>query len=449
MYGFSVAFTKLKHLTESEHHIKDITTLIYFYRDILLSETIDLRGDQDEGLQIMGVLESRVLDFENVIITSVNEGVFPSGKSQNSNIPYDLKKLYQLPTYAEKDAIYAYHFYHLLHRAKNIDLLYVTHSDGLGSSERSRFIRQMEEENIHSINKYIVTPPILKSTLKDIEVQKTEAVIEKLTLFFKKGASPSSLSTFLRDPILFYERYVLGINDSDAVEETVAANTMGTIVHNALEELYRPLVGLQLTVNHLESISKCIDKEVHKQFKDTYGLDYINEGKNKIIYAIVKRYLHNYIARELDLLKKGDNVQIISVELDLRDIQLSNNITLKGKVDLIEIRNGCLNIVDYKTGKVEGKHLKLTKFEDLLQPEGSFEKAFQVLMYAYMLSKVQPLQFPIQAGIISFKNLRAGFIPFQFDKNAQITEQTLAEFESVLIKLIDQILDKSVPFTRV
>ena len=448
IYGFYVAFNKLKQLMSTQDHIKDLVTFIHFYREILSSETIDLRGDPEQGLQIMGVLESRVLDYDHVIITSVNEGILPSGKSQNSYIPYDLKKLYHLPTYSEKDAVYAYHFYHLLHRASTVDLLYTTHSTGLGSSEKSRFIRQIEEEGIHDIKKYVVTPSTIKIAEPVPHIVKNAAILDSLKRLFKKGISPSALTTYLRDPIVFYERYVLGINTSNEVEETVAANTMGTIVHNTLEELYKPHVGQQLAITTLDTLLKMVDNEVRNQFKLVYGLNHITEGKNKIVYAIVTRYVENYLKREKGLITNGDTVSIQSVEDDLRDIRLTEDIFLRGKVDLVEIRNNKIKIVDYKTGKVEQKDLNLTAFPDLLLPEGKFEKAFQVLMYAYMLNKKKPLDFPVSVGIISFKNLKSGYLPFKYNKNEDVTEDTLLEFEVILKSLIAEILNPDIPFTQ-
>lgn len=446
LFGFYKAFNKLKQLIDSQNYIKDIPTLFYFYREVISSETIDLRGDPKQGLQIMGVLESRVLDYEHIIITSVNEGILPSGKSQNSYIPYDLKKYYSLPTYAEKDAIYAYHFYHLLHRAKKVDLLYTTNNDGLGSTEKSRFIRQLELEDIHDIKNITISPSSTKTKNKEILIEKTTAVIEQLRALFKKGISPSALTTYLRSPIVFYERYVLRVRDEDQVEETVAANTMGTIVHDTLEALYTPLIGKKITAKDLNSLLPNIKAEVKTQFKESYGLTHIHQGKNSIIFAVICRYISNYIKQETSLIKEGDEVEIIALEEDLKDIPLQSDVLLRGKVDLVEKRNGKLRIIDYKTGKVIGGDLKLSEWQDLLLPEGAYEKAFQVLMYAYMMHASKKIDFPVQVGVISFKNLQAGFLPFSFNKNQEVTLETLLAFESVLKSLIAEILNPAIPF---
>lgn len=446
IYGFFKAFNKLKEITQTHSYIEDIPTLIYFYREVVSSETIDLTGDPEQGLQIMGVLESRVLDYERIIVTSVNESVLPSGKSQNSYIPYDLKKLYNLPTYAEKDAIYAYHFYHLLHRSKHINLLYTTQSEGLGGSEPSRFIRQLEQEKIHTIHHHTVTPAITYNIPYTRVIYKDDIILKEINNLLKRGISPSALTTYIRNPLRFYERYVLRINDSDSVEETVAANTMGTIVHNALEVLYTPYISKQITVQILKQLTTQVTQEVTNQFKKEYGLAHITEGKNHIIYEVVCRYVENYLHKEIQRITNGDTVFIKALEEDLKGIHLIDDVYLRGKVDLVEERNGNLNIIDYKTGKVEQRDLNLSDWQDLLLPEGKSEKAFQVLMYAYMMNKSKPLNLPVSVGIISFKNLQSGYLPFRFNRSEAVTEETLLQFEFILQQLINEILDPTIPF---
>jgi inactivated superfamily I helicase len=176
------------------------------YKQVIDLAEVSFEGEPLNGLQIMGVLESRVLDFETVIITSMNEGKLPAGKSQNSFIPYDVKRELGLPTFKEKDAIYTYHFYHLLQRAKNIYLLYNTESEGLDAGERSRFITQLEVEKQ---DKHIFTHEIYNAILPEkayqpMVISKSESVMERLKEIAEKGFSPSSLTTYIRNPIQFY-----------------------------------------------------------------------------------------------------------------------------------------------------------------------------------------------------------------------------------------------------
>ena len=150
------------------------------YQELLNKETLDFKGEPLKGLQIMGMLESRVLDFETVILVSVNEGIIPAGKTQNSFIPFDVKIENRLPTYKEKDAIYTYHFYRLLQRAKRIHLVYNTEPDLLNGGEPSRFLAQMQFENCHNLTHQIVVPKISIQNLKQQEVIKTPQIIEQL-----------------------------------------------------------------------------------------------------------------------------------------------------------------------------------------------------------------------------------------------------------------------------
>jgi inactivated superfamily I helicase len=151
VYSIFKVINKLMNYYSKHRHIDTIETLFAVYKQIIDLAEVSFEGEPLNGLQVMGVLESRVLDFETVIVTSMNEGKFPAGKSQNSFIPYDVKRELGLPTFKEKDAIYTYHFYHLLQRAKNIYLLYNTESEGLDGGEKSRFITQLESKNRKTI----------------------------------------------------------------------------------------------------------------------------------------------------------------------------------------------------------------------------------------------------------------------------------------------------------
>ena len=158
LYKFSTVFNSINKLNLKYNYIGSIKSFYSVYKELLSSETLDFKGEPLKGLQIMGMLESRVLDFETVIISGVNEGILPSGKSNNSFIPFDVKLENQLPTYKEKDAVYTYHFYHLLQRSKNIYIIYNTEPDALNGGEMSRFITQLEVEGIHRVNHSVIAP---------------------------------------------------------------------------------------------------------------------------------------------------------------------------------------------------------------------------------------------------------------------------------------------------
>lgn len=454
VYGFYKAFNKLSTINSSYSYIEDIPTLIRFYRDLIASETIDLQGDPYKGLQIMGMLESRLLDFKNVIITSVNEGILPAGKSSNSYIPYDLKLTYDLPTYQEKDAVYAYHFYRLLHRVQSAHILYTSSTEGLGSAEKSRFVLQLEMENLHKIHKQVAMPHIKAPQSKTVVIDKTAAVLTQLKKLVTSGLSPSSLSTYLRNPIDFYYKYVLGIRDREEVEETVASNTMGTIIHNTLELLYSPYVHVQLTTENIATMVSNVDQIATAQFKKHYGQLNLSQGKNLIIYKVIKQYITNFLLRQKEELLQGDTIYITQLEEQLKTpfpiSDLPFPIVLKGTVDRVELRNNDLRIIDYKTGSVEKADLFIKSWQDLLLEEGKKEKAFQILMYTYMLHKETSLSLPVSAGIISLRKLKNGYMPFGIGegrkKETAITQEALTHFEGILRQVIHEIFDPSIPF---
>ena len=159
----------------------------------------------------MGMLETRVLDFENVIITSVNENIIPSSSSQSSFIPFDIKIEYGLPTYKEKDAIYSYHFFRLLQRAKNIYILYNTENDSYGSGEKSRFISQLELIKTDLISKRIA-PKVITEKKEQPEVGKNKQVLDRLRALARDGISPSSITNYLYNPIAFYKQKILQLS---------------------------------------------------------------------------------------------------------------------------------------------------------------------------------------------------------------------------------------------
>ena len=455
---FSI-FQNIKNLNNKFEYLKTVKTVQNLFAELISTTTLDFKGDAYNGLQIMGVLESRVLDFENLIISSVNEGTFPSGKSNASFITYDLKNQFGLPTYTEKDAIYTYHFYRLLHRAKNITLLYNNFSDGLNTGEKSRFISQLEIENIsnHSIQKAIINPTISISESKLKKVDKTEDVINQLKKIANYGFSPSALTSYLRNPIDFYYQKILKINEFKEVEETVAANTLGTIVHDTLETSYRPFENSFLTIDILLKMQQEIEKEVTRQFKKTFKEGSFSKGKNLLIFEVAKRFVFNFTSYEIYELKKGNQIKILKIESKLiTEIpikELDFPVKIRGIVDRVDEYNGILRIIDYKTGLVKQTDLNIIDWEDLAT-DNKYSKIIQVLAYAKMIYNDRPFD-KSEAGIISFKNLNKGFLKFTKkekpkggDIQTLVSKEILEEYSEQLKKLIIEIFNPEIPFTE-
>ncbi|WP_417857936.1 PD-(D/E)XK nuclease family protein [Xanthomarina gelatinilytica] len=459
LYRFNELFNELSRLHATYPHLKNVQTLFEVYKNLLSSETLDFKGEPLQGLQVMGMLESRVLDFETVIISSVNEGVLPSGKSNNSFIPFDVKLQYNLPTYKEKDAVYSYHFYRLIQRAKQVHILYNTEADVLNGGEKSRLITQLELEGIHTITHKLVLPDVSLSKPTLHHIYKTPNVLERLKDIANKGFSPSSLTNYIRNPIDFYNQKVLKIGEYDEVEETIAANTLGNVIHNTLEDFYKPLEGKQLTVDHVKHMKTLVDTTVTNHFKAFYKQGDITKGKNLIVYEIAKRYINNFLNLEIEELHNGNKINIVAIEsenkvlIDLKELDFP--VYLTGKVDRVDQYNGITRIIDYKTGKVLQNQVEVIDWEDLTTDYAKYSKSFQVLCYAYAMFKDRKVNLPLEAGVISFKNLSSGFLKFakkestyDRNKNTLIYNDTLQFFETELKKLILEICNPEMDFVE-
>lgn len=454
VYTVYQTLNKLRSYCLSHPYADSLETVFSIYKQIIALAEVSFEGEPLGGLQVMGVLESRVLDFDTVVITSVNEGRFPAGKSSNSFIPHDVKRELGLPTYKEKDAIYTYHFYHLLQRATKILLLYNTESEGLDAGEKSRFITQLEidRQAAHTLTHEIWNAEVPDLPGRPFVIAKSDAVLQRLETICREGFSPSALTSYVRNPVEFYFRKVLRIREADEVEENIAVNTLGSIIHGTLEALFRPLIGKQLTTQDLADCETRLDDEVTRQFRAIYKEGDIKTGKNLLAFQVAKRNVLNYLKLERRLIEEeGSQVVILALEetferqLDHPDLPYP--VLLKGNVDRIEWRDGRIRIVDFKTGKAEQRNLTLSGWEELTT-EIKTDKIIQVLAYAYMYAPLAGDR-PMEAGVISFKNMKSGFLGFRMkgsQRPAGIDAEVLASYAEGLVGLLKEILDPTVPF---
>ena len=456
VYSIYKVINKLITYYTNHTEIDDLNTLFAIYKQVIDVAEVSFEGEPLSGLQVMGVLESRVLDFENVIITSMNEGIFPAGKASNSFIPYDVKRELGLPTFKEKDAIYTFHFYHLLQRAKNIYLLYNTESEGLDGGEKSRFITQLEieKEEAHELTQEIYNSEVPQKAYEPMVVEKSESVMVRLKEIAEKGFSPSALTSYIRNPIQFYLQKIIRISQVDEVEENIAVNTLGTIIHETLLELYKPFVGQLLKKEDIKGLFSKIEAEVLNQFKLIYKEGDIQKGRNLLVFEVAKRNIFNFLNVELKSLEDGDEVQILFLEKEFkREFEhpdLPFPVLIGGSVDRIEERNGKIRIIDYKTGKVDQTSVTLKTWDNLVT-EIKNDKIIQILAYAFMFENHAKGK-EMEVGIISFKNLRNGFLPFKFKEGKVETTVVdaivLENYLNELVVLLKEILDANIPFAE-
>lgn len=451
-------FEKLSDYNNTYKHFNSVKTLHLFFKEFCAKITLNFKGDPLQGLQIMGLLETRTLDFENLIITSLNEGVLPGGKSQNSFLPHELKIKNNLPTYREKDAIYSYHFYRLLSRAKNIHLVYNSEIDTLNGGEKSRFISQIEIEGIHNITYKESSKSTTRVRQTLLTIPKTDSIIQRINKIAENGYSPSALTNYIRNPIDFYKQKIVKVLEEDTVSETIASNTLGTVIHKTLEDLYRPFINTILTEAILKNCIKGIEEKTRYHFINEFNNEVIS-GRNNIIYDVAKRFIKNFISLEINEIKKGKEIIIKALECKLSTHVvikgIDSKIKIYGEIDRIDTYDGVTRIIDYKTGLVNKSDLIIKDWDLILSDYKKFSKSFQLLTYAYIFIKSSH-NFPytdLETGIYSFRKLKEGFNKFTYkptfkakDAKSKIDSEIITEFELQLKKLICEIHDINIPF---
>jgi CRISPR/Cas system-associated exonuclease Cas4 (RecB family) len=425
-------------------------------RQLVAKETIPFQGEPLKGVQLMGILESRTLDFKNVIILSVNEGKLPKGKSVNSFIPYDIKKYFKLPTYTESDAVFSYHFYRLLQRANNISLIYNSETDDFGSGEKSRFITQLLAEYNGEIEEYVYKAADLEEQYSNQIVIQNRGLKSKIKSWREKGVSPSALNTYNNCSLQFYYHYLAKIRIDNEVDEYADASIMGTAIHDALDINYP--IGV-ITEKDVANITNAILTDIENNFVAILSEQGMMEGKNYLSLQIAYKLTKNFLKLEKQLIveanKRNQQIKIIEKEADLSYNLLVDDVSFKlnGKADRVDLEGDTLRIIDYKTGKVEQSEIVFAEFDELIDnPKKS--KAFQLLMYAYLYLKMHPnyIGLNVIAGNFSFKNLKLGLLKVSKKVNSKqsevinINQAILDEFEAQLEVVLKKINNN--PFSQ-
>lgn len=447
LFRFRSVFMQLKDLLNTFPYVENFKTLYQLYQQLLQAESVSFMGEPLVGLQLLGMLETRLLDFEHIILTSVNEGTLPLGRQENSFIPFDFRKDAGLNTFLENDAIYAYHFYRLIQRCKSAVIMYNSDSEGLGSGEQSRFLMQLKLESKHKIDEVIATPNYDKSEQTLIEIPKTKFVLKQLEQW-KDKISPSSLGTYLWNPLDFYEQKILKLYSEDEVEETAGDRTLGIIIHDTLEELYKPYLNQILTPEIFKNIEKVKEKTFKKITEDKLLKGNDVRGKNILILKVAEEMISNVLNKDKMLCK--DNELIIKLVEEKYDIPFTtpagNKVNFIGLVDRIDELNGQIRMLDYKTGSVDARTLNWSdkNIEKLIENHGG-AKAIQLAIYAYMFLNAS-----------NFKQITSGIYPLRYfgndveflnwNKNNVFTLESLTPFMEKIGDLIDEILQPESPF---
>ncbi|KPE51104.1 PD-(D/E)XK nuclease family protein [Chryseobacterium indologenes] len=419
---FENAFRVIKNqLSPYDFEIR-METLEILINQYINSESIDFQGEPLRGLQIMGLLETRLLNFENVIMLSVNEGKLPLGNTQNTYIPFDIRRYFDLHTFLENDGIYAYHFYRLIQDSQNVHLLYNALSSGVNTGEKSRFITQIEMESSHPIEHLIIENSSEPIASKPIEIPKTAIVMERLQKW-KEKVSASHLTSYLYNPIDFYLSKILNTSETDEIEEELSVKNYGNLVHYSLQEVYEILKGKVLKESDLHKSIKEIDQYIEKAIeKLKHQPEFYEKGMNYIHKAIAKKVIENILAHDLELIRNGNELEILDIEKRFENVDFyleeKDKISFFGFIDRIDRLNGTLRIIDYKTAKIKNLTVKIDEDNVADYFHNSDRKqALQLCIYHYVVQNLPEFWgFPIETGIWSFAEARKGVVSLQFDK---------------------------------
>jgi len=433
-----------------------VDDLQVLFTQVAVQYSINLKGESD-GLQIMGLLETRNLDFDVVHFLSVNEGTLPLSKTNNSLIPFDLRKTFDLPTHTQQQAVYAYHFYRLLQNAKRINLYYNSLADISGLGEPSRFIRQLEYEYARNndnvkLNHIQYKSQKINEKRCDISIDKTPEMLEKITTF-----SPTSIGTYVRCPLQYYFKYIEEINDKTQDEE-IQVNVIGSIIHKTLELLYDKFGHDTITSELFELIYKKYFDECYKTALEENGFHsgLPETGFNFLSKTVIDSMLSNFLKEEKNFIKEGETgdlkykLSMLETEKEFShsfDIQ-GKSIKFEGFADRIDKVNEKIRIIDYKTGKVHKPDVKIG--ENQTEITMMAEKSIQLLVYKYLYLKENPdvIAENVEPGIIGFQKLTNGIFSLETSENQDFKKDFVTNYENYFIRFFNEILNPEIPFSQ-
>ena len=459
LFRFSTLIKRLQDLIGHHKSINRLSTFQLIFKQLASQLRIPFYGEPLQGLQVMGVLETRTLDFDTLIMLSVNEGSLPAARMPNSFIPHEIKKSYGLPTYRHGNKVFAYHFYRLLQRAQNIFLLYNTESGQLGGGERSRYITQL----LHEVKKYnpgieirerfLLMPPPAGIRDNNISIQKDGEVIELLKKEAERGFHPSSLNIYINCGLQFYLERLLNIKETEEADETIDNRVLGIVIHESLNELLGKYTDQTLTPDIFTDLKKQIEAEVSIQFRKAMTDGDLSHGKNHLILNVANKLLKQLFDREAEWLGEGKDLQMINLEdrfstaLKMNTKSFSGEIAFRGTIDRVDKMEGTFRILDYKTGFVNDRQLKPKSWEKLME-DPEYSKAFQLGMYSWIFHKNHPEIRSLQAGIISLRKPGKGPVFLTLPDSQFIDESVLRDFESYLSSLMEEIFNPDIQFKQ-
>jgi hypothetical protein len=454
---------------DSERNVKDIKSFLRLFRQLVRTEKIPFRGEPLKGLQVMGVLETRNLDFKNVFMLSLNEGAFPSTANKGSYIPYNIKQAYGLPTLGHRDAMYSYLFYRTLQRAERIFLFYNSETDVLGQGEMSRYVQQLLFESGLNIRRHVLHNPIQPRGVSTVTISKNEQILKNLAALNEgnqhfKGISPSALNTYIECRLQFYFKYVAKVKEPKEVEEELDARVLGVFLHDVMENFYRDLTARKgskvVEKDDFKNAERILDALIDKIFIDTYklapGKPVEYAGQRLVVREIVRRFANRIIS--IDTEYAPFTIEALEQEGLTYPLKIGRapfEVIVGGKIDRVDSKGETMRIIDYKTGKDE---LDFEDVASLFSREGRRNKAaFQTLLYALMYVESPRLKINgksecrVVPGLINRMNLFDEGFTFGLTTGRQSVDDVrilFPQFLDHLKALFEELFDPTQPFDQ-
>ncbi len=456
VYTFSQIFSQIRESWLDTPLVTDLQGFHKLFRQTSGRSKLSFYGEPLQGLQIMGMLETRNLDFRNIIMLHVNDDILPAAKQHASFIPMDIRLHFGLPGYKENQAVYAYHFYRLLQRAENVYLLYNTEPGQLAGGGKSRYILQIQHELSQSSYPVKIQESVLAfpapagQTIQPITFSKDDAILNKLHEKNEKGWSASSLNKYRSCSLKFYFSEIAGIEETKEADESMDAALLGTAFHSSLEQLFRKHGGKNLTAEIYDEMLSRLPGLLPGVFAETAVGAGISSGKNYLLVEIARTIIAKYLETE----KKKSAEEPVLYEnritlylekwmtADLKPYRLG------GKTDRIDVIGNAWYIIDYKTGKVDPNELHIKDIGHFDNPAKS-EKSFQMMHYAYLLyHSLENKPDQIIPAIISMRSPEQGSLYIRLPEGIKMIPEGLRFFEGVLREILDEIFDPDIPFSQ-
>jgi ATP-dependent helicase/nuclease subunit B len=452
LYQTALALERLHRLLRPHLPALDLNTYTQSISRLLRTAQVGFFGEPLQGLQVMGFLETRALNPRHVVVLGAQEGKLPADTSGTSFIPFELRRAYGLPLRDGPDAVQAYNFLRMLHGAEQVTLL---HTDDEGAGGPSRFILQLQHELLREAperytEQHVRVPLAIRSRVP-IRVGKDESISEALRAMLARGLSPSKLGTWLRCPLDFHLRFVVGLKETDPIAARIPPNVLGDALHNCVERIYRPWIGQPLDPDALVAAAGTVPELLRHALGEHLPVHTLSAGQPLLQVGMAAHAAQRFLRNEAGDIRRGSVIIPLALEAPLSsrvpgaEQRLGVPFSLVGRSDRIDERDGIINILDLKTGRVKDADLHVQELTiDALR--GDKQYAAQLLTYAWLYLDRQPEVPAVRAGLLPLQRPSAsGGIHLRIDGNDHIHRGLMPAMESFFLDIAAAMLDPEVP----